>query len=382
MRFPSVVSTTVLAAGLFLHADARAADPNGSVVQATGHGPHYGTLSIPVQYDEGQGYRLIDNTRDGNSVKDAESATVYFSWYFAREQFPSATPVFGDGSVGNKASIAVDAYYALAASWDYFLNRHGRRGIQGHPGASPAEVYVDVDFLIYGWDGYPMAGSTTSNGYVMIGAGAPEAGITPFATLDIIGREYTKAMIETIAGGAAVDAEPSGVQNSIADVFGAMIEFDAAHPNDPGDYVIGERAVPGGMRKMYKQDVDGRSAVCYPRGGFSNDTDEDGSLLVGGNYVSGVGNRAFYLVAEGARPWPGSGVSARDLVCNGDTRVVGIGRDKAAKIWYRAMTTALTDTTTYADLRRATMNAAEALYGVGSRECQAVARAWAAVNVR
>lgn len=382
MRLASAISAAVLAAGLFLHLDAGATEPNGSVVTATGHGLLYGTRSIPVQYDEGLGYSLIDNTRGGSSVSDAEFATVYFSWYLERQQFPRAVPVFGDGTRADKASIAVDAYYALAASRDYFLKRHGRRGIDGRPDGAPDKVFVDVDFLNQGWQGHAAAGSDTSLGFVMVGVGAPEAGINPFTTLDIVGREYARAIVETSAGGVAGDAEASGVQNSIADVFGAMIEFDAAHAWYPGNYVIGELAVIGGLREMYKQDFDGRSHVCYPRGGFSNDTDEHGNLLLGGNFVSGVGNRAFYLVAEGARPWPGSGVSADELVCNGDTRITGIGRDKAAKIWYRAMTTALTDTSTYADLRRATMRAAEALYGRGSRECQAVARAWAAVNVR
>lgn len=379
MRFPSVVSATVLAAGLFLHADARATEPNGSVVTAAGHGLLYGTLSFPAQYSEGVGYVLIDNTRGGgNSVSDAEFNTVYLSWYFERQQFPRATPVFGDGTRADKASIAVDAYYALAASWDYFLNRHGRRGVGNRPDAAPDKLFVDVDFQNVGWEGHAAAGSDMSNSFVMVGVGAPEAGINPFTTLDIVGREFARAIVEASAEALAFEAEPSGVQNSIADVFGAMIEFDAAHPNDPGDYVIGELAVLGGMREMYKQDFDGRSYVCYPRGGFP--ADADGNSQFDGNHVSGIGNRAFYLVAEGARSLPG--VSARDLVCNGDTRIVGIGRDKAAKIWYRAMTTALTETTTYADLRRATMRAAEQLYGVGSRECQAVARAWAAVNVR
>ena len=66
--------------------------------------------------------------------------------------------------------------------------------------------------------------------------------------------------------------------------------------------------------------------------------------------------------------------------CNGAS-VTGIGRSKAAKIWYRALTVYFTGNTDYAAARVATINAAKDLYGTASAEASAVAAAWSAVKV-
>ena len=58
----------------------------------------------------------------------------------------------------------------------------------------------------------------------------------------------------------------------------------------------------------------------------------------------------------------------------------GIGRAKAEKIWYRALTTYMTAGTSYAAARTATLNAANDLYGANSAESSAVAAAWTAVG--
>ena len=66
--------------------------------------------------------------------------------------------------------------------------------------------------------------------------------------------------------------------------------------------------------------------------------------------------------------------------CNGST-VSGIGRDAAAKIWYRALTVYMTSSTNYTGARTATLNAARDLYGAGSTQYNTVAAAWSAVAV-
>lgn len=68
-------------------------------------------------------------------------------------------------------------------------------------------------------------------------------------------------------------------------------------------------------------------------------------------------------------------------MCNGNTALAGIGRDKASKIWYLALTAYMTSTTNYAGARSATLSAAAELYGNGSAEYNAVAAAWSAVSV-
>lgn len=59
--------------------------------------------------------------------------------------------------------------------------------------------------------------------------------------------------------------------------------------------------------------------------------------------------------------------------------MTGIGRAKAEKIWYRALTVYMTSSTSYAGARAATLSAAADL--AGSAEYNAVASAWSAVSV-
>ena len=61
--------------------------------------------------------------------------------------------------------------------------------------------------------------------------------------------------------------------------------------------------------------------------------------------------------------------------------VAGIGNDKAAKIWYRALAEYFTDKTNYATARVATLKAAAELFGAFSLEYNTVNAAWSAVSV-
>ena len=125
---------------------------------------------------------------------------------------------------------------------------------------------------------------------------------------------------------------------------------------------------------MYKPSMDGPlpygSDDCFPDGSdpaylnyFKNGKDP--------HYTSGVANHFFYLLAEGAvvptDPLVPANLGPSDLVCNGNVGLVGIGRDAAAKIWYRALTVYMTSSTNYADARVATISAATDLYGTPFR---------------
>ena len=135
------------------------------------------------------------------------------------------------------------------------------------------------------------------------------------------------------------------------------------------------------LRVMFKQNIDGASHVCYPRRGFGTKPSDDP------HYTSGVANRFFYLLAEGAVVPTGFGagtsynLTPASLVCNGNTALSGIGRAKAGAIWYRALELYFTSTTTYPQARAATLKAATDLHGTGSAEYNAVAAAWSAVSV-
>ncbi|MGZ4438421.1 MAG: M4 family metallopeptidase [Nocardioidaceae bacterium] len=172
--------------------------------------------------------------------------------------------------------------------------------------------------------------------------------------------------------GLNYSGESGGLNESTSDVFGTMVEFAANSASDPGDYYIGEKIAKDGtyLRRMDKPSLDGGSADCW--------SSSVGSLDV--HYSSGVGNHLFYLLSEGTGTKTIGGLTHSSTACNGTT-LTGIGRDVAAKIWYRALTTYWTSTTNYASAANGMVKAAKDLYGAGSTQCTATVAAWKGVSV-
>ena len=157
-----------------------------------------------------------------------------------------------------------------------------------------------------------------------------------------------------------------------------MVEFYADTASDLGDYQIGEKININGngtpLRYMYNPTLDGASHGCWSTSTNSVDV----------HYSSGPGNHFFFNLAEGT----GATAYGTSPVCGSAPAMVGIGRDKAARIWYRALDVYFTSNTRYvnsstpANTSRAyTLSAATDLYGLCSTEYRTVQAAWTAVNV-
>jgi Zn-dependent metalloprotease len=93
-----------------------------------------------------------------------------------------------------------------------------------------------------------------------------------------------------------------------------------------------------------------------------------------------VANHFFFLLAHGSQVDPLS-ENEQSPMANGVARIDGIGNDKAGRIWYRALTSYMTSSTSYSGARAATLSAARDLHGQDSPEYQTVALAWKAVNL-
>ena len=206
--------------------------------------------------------------------------------------------------------------------------------------------------------------------------GDGNSSIYPLVNVDVAGHEMSHGVTSRSAD-LTYSGESGGLNEATSDIFGTMVEYYANNSNDTPDYMIGEELYvsnPNGtraLRYMFKPSLDGASPDCY--------TGNIGSLDV--HYSSGVGNHAFFLMAEGAAVPAGFNLSASQLVCNGNTAAGGIGRDAASKVWYRALTVYMTSNTSYAGARAATLQAASDLYGPGSSQYNGVASAWSAVGV-
>jgi Zn-dependent metalloprotease len=207
------------------------------------------------------------------------------------------------------------------------------------------------------------------------GEGSQSSGISHLTSLDVGGHEMTHGVTSRTAG-LVYAGESGGLNESTSDVMGTMVEWYANNSNDVPDYIIGEEIFRdynpevNYVRRMDHPSLDGGSADCWYNGVGGLDVHES----------SGVGNHAFYLLSEGSGPKTINGIDYDSPTCNGST-ITGIGHDKAAAIWYKALTEQWTSNTNYHDARVGMLHAAKALYGKTSVEYKTVNKVWAAVDV-
>jgi Zn-dependent metalloprotease len=316
----------------------------------TGNGLYSGKVSIDTA-PAGSSFTLTDPVRgngrtcDGGN-KDTKQCT----------DFTDPDNVWGNGSASDRQSAAVEAHYGAAQTYDYFKGL-GRNGIFGDGKGVPSIVHFGDNTENAYWDGKQM----------LYGDGADNA--KPVVSLDIAGHEMTHGVTERTAN-LIYSGEPGGLNEATSDIFGAMVEYAANNAADPGDYDIGEKVDLLGngkaFRFMHQPSLDGKSLDCWNSGA--------GGLDV--HFSSGIGNHFFYLLAEGS-----SGGPKASPTC-GAPAVTGIGREKAARLYFRALTTYFVSTTNYAKAREGTLSAAADLYGKCGTEHKAVNAAWAGAGVK
>lgn len=325
------------------------------VKTGTGRSIYSGTVSIGTSGSSGA-YQMADPTRNGNYTTNLNHATSGNG-----STFSDADDTWGNGSTSDTASAGVDAHYGAQETFDYYLNTFGRRGVFNNNTAVRSRVHYGNSYVNAFWDGSQMT----------YGDGSGNA--DPLTELDIAGHEMTHGVTERTAN-LNYTGESGGLNEATSDIFGTMVEFYANNASDVGDYLIGEKVDINGngtpLRYMDKPSKDGGSADCWYSG--------VGNLDV--HYSSGPGNHVFYLLAEGSGAKTINGVSYNSPTCNGSS-FTGIGRDAAAKIWYRALTVYMTASTNYSGARTAAVNAAKDLYGATSTQCAGVEKAFSGINV-
>lgn len=335
-------------------------------VEGEGHSLYSGTVPIQTTLASGT-YSLKDPVHGNSTTTDMKNGTdSVFCQVFGLgcsngTVFTSPDNSFGNGTNTNRESAGVDAHYGAATTWDYFKTNHGRNGIFNDGKGTPSRVHYGSNYVNAFWDGSKM---TYGDG--------DGVNFGPLVSLDVAGHEMAHGVTQSTAN-LTYSGESGGINEATSDIFGSMVEFYAGNANDPGDYLIGEEfdlKEHEGFRRMDKPSLDGSSKDCWYAGVGNIDV----------HYSSGVGNHFFYLLAEGSGAKLVGGTQHSSPTCNGST-VTGIGREKAGKIWYRALTVYMTSSTNYAGARTATLNAARDLHGAGSAEHNAVAAAWSAVSV-
>ncbi|MEV4642081.1 M4 family metallopeptidase [Actinoplanes sp. NPDC049548] len=325
-------------------------------VEGSGTGYNVGTVPLDTT-KSGSTYQLKDPVRGGTYTTDMNNRRIGQGTLFT-----DADNVWGTGTLSNDQTVAVDAQYSVAETWDFYLEKFGRSGIAGDGKGSYNKVHYGNRYNNAGW---------SDTCFCMIYGDGDGTTFGPFTSLDVGGHEMTHGVTSRTAG-LVYSGESGGLNESMSDIFGTLVEFHSNNTKDVGDYLIGENIALDHtpLRFMDDPSKDGSSAKCW--------SSNVGNLNV--HYSSGVGNHAFFLLAVGSGAHTVNGVAYDSPTCNGST-VTGIGNDKAGAIFYKALTTYMSSGTNYAQARTATLNAARDLYGTGSTEYNATAAAWSAVSV-
>ncbi|MFC9000921.1 M4 family metallopeptidase [Streptomyces rochei] len=328
-----------------------------AIHNGTGNTMYSGTVTLGTA-QSGSSYTLTDTARGNHKTYNLNRGTSGTGTLFT-----GPDDVWGNGSASNAETAAADAHYGAALTWDYYKNVQGRSGIRGDGVGAYSRVHYGNNYVNAFW----------SDSCFCMTYGDGSGNANPLTSIDVAAHEMTHGVTSHTAG-LVYSGESGGLNEATSDIFGAAVEFHANNASDVGDYLIGEEIDINGdgtpLRYMDKPSKDGASKD-YWYSGIGN---------VDVHYSSGPANHFFYLLSEGSGTKTINGVTYDSPTSDG-LPVTGIGREKAAKIWFRALTTKFTSTTNYAGARTGTLAAAGELYGTDSTEYKAVQEAWAGINV-
>lgn len=281
--------------------------------------------------------RLVSNDRGHRTMQPgAEEGTVSY--------LVSDDNVFDDAA-------AVSAHVNMAKVYDYFLNAHGRDGINGLGGNMISVVHVPDE------DGNPMDNAYWNGVFMAYGDGA-EAFAPLSGGLDVAAHEMTHGIIQHTAD-LEYKSQSGALNESIADIFAVMVDSDNWLL---GEDIVNEDFFPSGaLRNLANPNNGGTRGSNGWQPSHMNEyveLPEDEENDNGGVHInSGIPNRAAFLIA-------------RD-----------IGRTRAAQIYYHLLSNYLTPTSQFIDCRLAAEQSALDLFPDEPQVLAAVSAAFDAVGI-
>ena len=189
---------------------------------------------------------------------------------------------------------------------------------------------------------------------------------------DIVAHEYTHALIDNIGNGRGrllLTGQSGALAEAFADIFGEVVDLTQATGNDTNHrkWDIGEAATGGPFRNLLNPNAYGQPGkVTDPK--FYCGADDDAAIHIN----SGVLSHAFALLVDGG--------SYNGMV------IPGIGIDKTARVFYKALTERLVSTSQFSGAYQALLAAADDLVvanvlSAGERKSLSTALAAVELNV-
>ena len=343
-------------------------------VVGTGHSQYNGDVPINTTLS-GSTYQMLDATRGTGGTYGGLAITNANHGTSAGSIYTNSTNVWGDGANyisggsttnANGQTAAVNALWGAMNTYDTLNNVLGWKALDGKNSAFYIAAHVNT--------AYDNAYYDDTCKCMFIGDGSS---FYSLGSIDVIGHEMGHG-VTAATSNLTYSGESGGLNESASDINGEMTEAYARNGGTGttipagNDWFMGKEIAKNGvpLRFMQKPSKDGSSP------------DEWSSTIknLDVHYSSGPNNRMFYFLSQGSNATVGNDAySARLTQC--PKNMTGIGNDHAYRIWFNANTTRFTASTNYAGARTAMIAAAQALYGVGSKEDIAVQRAYAAINV-
>ncbi|RYY18584.1 MAG: T9SS type A sorting domain-containing protein, partial [Cytophagaceae bacterium] len=256
-------------------------------------------------------------------------------------------------------NVAGDAHFGAQATYDYWKAVHSRNSYNNAGAVLRSYVHYSTSYENAYWDGSRMTygdGATT---------------FKPLTALDVCGHEIGHAVCASTAN-LTYSNESGAMNEGLSDIWGASIEkytADAKGLTGKSTWDIGEEIMKkgGALRSMSNPNLYSQPAYYKGKNWYTGTSDNGGV-----HTNSGVLNYWYYLISVGK--------SGTNEVGNAYA-VAALGLTDAAKITFRMESVYMTASSTYANARTYSIQAATDLYGATSTQAQAVTNAWYAVGV-
>ncbi len=264
------------------------------------------------------------------------------------------------GTAASRDTTVNHAWDNVSITLQFFAEVFGRDSLDGKGMHVDASVHYGEQFSNAMWTGKEMLFGDGDGIHIM-----------GFAqSLDIVAHELTHAVTQhTITGGlgqhrvggkVVLAGQAGALNESLSDVFACMVkQWHRKESVSRADWLLGEGILAPGLGKAVRSLKDpGNPVHTYE----DDDQARDMRGFVPGGDVhanSGIPNHAFYLAASalGGHSW-----------------------EHAGHIWYEAIGH-LGKNASFADAAQVTMQAADSLFGVASKEHKSVHKAWQQVRV-
>ncbi|MEO2061438.1 MAG: M4 family metallopeptidase [Christiangramia sp.] len=334
---------------------------------------------------------------DGDLLNPETADNIWNASEHRKDEFSTLNP-YPLANEKNNDDVALDAHWGAEVVLDYWKDVHNRLSYDNQGTKIFNYVHYGDAYDNAFWNGTAM---TYGDGSYQGGTN-PDGSFAPLTSMDVCAHEIGHGVCE-FTSNLVYQRESGAMNEGLSDIWAASVEnyvltrIDSSLEFDT--WGIGEQidesdgGLPAGdpdsraLRWMDAPKTEG-NPDCY---GGDNWTDPEcgtpnlANDQCGVHNNSGVLNKWYYLMVAGSGQTlsPGFGKPAvEDQITDAGNSysVEGIGFSKAEAITYMAETL-LSPNAKFAEMRDASIFAAQSLYGIDSFEEQQVTNAWFGVDV-